>query len=102
MARDHLHDASDGVGAIQRALRAWHELDPLDVADVQQREVHAAAECVHTYAIHEHEREIRLTASGKHRRECAASTAATDGQSGYGAHRVTKAFDLPLAERCRR
>ena len=102
MACDHLHDAADCVGAVQRALRARDELDPLHVADVQQRQVDATAERVHADAVHEHERVIRFAAAREHGRECTAAAAPAHRQARYGAHRVGKALDLPVSRAVRR
>ena len=83
-------------------MRARRELDPLDIADVEQREVEAAAKRVHADTVDEHEREVRLAAARKHGSERAAPAAAADRQAGQGAQGIAKALHLPLAQLGRR
>jgi hypothetical protein len=97
--RREMHDAADGVGAEDRALRAADDLDPLDVAERQEAEVEAAAEAVRADAVYQDQRVVRLASAREDRGQRAASAAAAHGEAWRRAQRVGHRLELAGAQR---
>src|SRR5690606_512568 len=94
-AGDDVDDAAQRVRSVDRGLRAAHDLDPLDVPGVEDREIERSAarvvRVVHADAVDEHHREVRLAAPDEDGGDAAAATRLRDLKPGYALQEIQHA-----------
>ena len=79
---EHLNDRADGVRAVQRRLRAAHDLDALDFGARHATDIELTAVPVDAHAVDEHEVVVRLAAPREQRAQRPFATVGFDVQAG--------------------
>ena len=101
---DDVHHAADGVRAVERRLRAAHDLDALDRVERDLRQLRRAeGRALHTHAVHEHLDLVGVGAADADARVAAEPSEALDVHAGDLSHDllelgVVVRFQLVLAD----
>src|SRR5260370_13496320 len=95
---EELGGAGDGVRAVQRALRAVHQFDVVDVVERGVGKIKEAAGLVDRRSVDEEFGEVGVAAIKKESGESAFPARASDGSAGASSERVGKRDELALID----
>ncbi len=92
---DDVDDAADGLGTVERALRAAENFNPLDIVHREVGEIEGVVEAVvDPDAVNENERVFRVGAAREHGDVAARLAALGDAEAGHFAQGVADRADL--------
>ncbi len=97
-ARGHVDHSREGVGAVEAARRALHDLDALELEGQLGPGVPGPAGLVDRHPVHEHPREVRRAAAQEHRALGPDAARAGDADPGHVLHEVQERRRLSLGD----